>query len=151
MTVQAAITDATERACSPGGAAHPFDAVRTGLIGLGVYELGVAAFLAASGALGNVVGSSAPRSDHRLVDLAAFELPLGVGSLAAVRLQSWRAPVLALGSLNWTLRALTRLHGVRSTDRRWLDVVDRATSAVGAGALAWLFSRALRAERWATR
>lgn len=126
--------------------------MRLGLIGFGLLELvrGVASGLTAP--TPTPIGSCAraPREPAR-IERSALDLPLGLALLMAARRRSWRPPVLALGSLSWALRALIRIATPRSAGRRGRSLVEPVIPAVGAGTLGWLFSRAARAERWASR
>lgn len=112
-------------------------------MGLGLYEV-------AAGSLAGLDWSpwalrARRRGGTRALEQASAEVSLGLGSLVALRRRSWRAPILALGGLSWLLRALARPAAVGCYRRSGLG---RVPPAVGAGALAWLFSRAARAERW---
>jgi hypothetical protein len=119
------------------------DLVRAGLIGLGLYEI-VAGFPSGSEELPRALRTSR-RDSSRALQQATVELSFGVASLAAVRQRSWRAPMLALGSLSWLLRAVARGAIVRGHGK---PAPSHALPAAAAGTLAWLFSRATRAERW---
>lgn len=131
---------------SPPHAAPPPDAVRAGLIAFGLYEVarGVAPVSPCPVSYGG-------RGEIDRAERTALDLPLGFALLASVRRRSWRSPLLALGSLSWTLRAVRPLTADRRPGRGWSEAVARAKLTLGAGALGWLFSRASRAERWASR
>jgi hypothetical protein len=123
--------------------------LRLGLIGFGVYQVAIGLFqIAAPGVFFDLLGPFGPRNEHYVLDVAAFELPLGAMLLAAVRLQSWRVPALAFATGHWALHALNHLVDIGAADPRWVGVFDFFALTAGAVALGWLLSHALRAERW---
>lgn len=126
------------------------DADRLGLIGFGLYHLAVGLFMAvAPGAFFELLGPFGERNDHYVRDVAAFQVPLGAALLAAVRLSSWRAPVLAFATFHWALHALNHLVDIGAATPAWVGVADFLLLAAGAAVLGWLLARALRAQRWA--
>lgn len=125
---------------------HRPDTVRAGLIGFGLYEL--ARGIAPAGPC--VAAAATARADNAdRAERAALDLPLGFALLAAVRRRTWRAPLLAVGSLSWTMRAVRQLTGARRSRHASIGRLTGAKMALGAGMLGWLFARASRAERWA--
>lgn len=126
--------------------------MRFGLIGFGFFELarGVASGLTAP-TPSSITSCSRVRRERARIERSALDVPLGLALLMAARRRSWRPPVLALGSLSWALRALIDMTTPRSARRRGRSLVEPVIPAVGAGTLGWLFSRAARAERWASR
>jgi hypothetical protein len=129
--------------------AHPTDGVRVGLLGFGLYQVAVGLLLAIDpGAFLMPLGPAETAGDHYVRELAAFELPLGLALLAALRLRSWRVPTLALATAHWALHAMSHLVDLGTTAPLWLGAVDLAALWIGAALLAWLLARAVRAERW---
>lgn len=81
------------------------------LIVFGVYSVALGVFMLFwPGEFFDSLGAFGVRNDHYIFDNAAFELPLGLLLLAALRWLSWRVPALAFASLHWALHALS--HGV---------------------------------------
>jgi hypothetical protein len=141
------------KGAAPGcKAVQASDPVWYGLIGFGLYQVTIALVMAVDpGAFFDLVGPFGARNDHYVVDVATFELPLGVALLAATRLRSWRVPVLAFAALHWALHALNHLADISAADPGWIGVFDFLALTAGAAALTWLCVLAVRAERWATR
>jgi hypothetical protein len=134
-----------------GGMARGAGAVGLGLIGFGLYQLAIGLFqVVAPGAFSDTLGPFGSPNAHYVRDMATFELPLGALLLAAVRLPSWRVPALAFATAHWVLHAISHLVDIGEADPRWVGVFDFVALTAGAGVLAWLFSHALRAERWSS-
>lgn len=126
------------------------DADRVGLIGFGLYHLAIGVFMVVDpGTFYEVLGPFGERNDHYVRDVATFEVPLGAALLAAVRLRTWRAPVLAFATLHWTLHAVNHLVDIGAAATVWVGVADFVLLTAGAAVLGWLLVRALRAQRWA--
>ena len=124
--------------------------VRTVLVVYGLAQVGlVALMVAAPGTFFEEIGPYGERNDHYIRDVATFQIPLGVALLAAVRQRTWRAPLLAFATLQWTLHSLNHLVDIGAAATVWIGVVDFVLLAAGAAVLGWLLWRALRAERWA--
>src|SRR3954466_12688679 len=84
--------------------------VEVTLIAFGVYSVTLGLFMMfAPGVFFETLGEFGARNDHYIFDNAAFELPLGVLLLAAVRWPSWRVPALAFSTLHWGLHALSHI------------------------------------------
>jgi hypothetical protein len=108
---------------------------------LGVGQLGLGALMAvAPGTFFDAVADFGTRNDHFLRDMATFYLALGVVLLVAVDRPAWRAPVLALGALQYGLHALNHLLDIADADPGWVGPFDFLSLAVVAG----LFLYALR-------
>src|SRR3982751_5454638 len=69
--------------------------VRLALLVLAASQLVLAVWMVADpGSFFDHVGGFGPRNDHYLRDVATFEIALAVCAGFAVRLRSWRVPVL---------------------------------------------------------
>src|SRR5258708_2178862 len=80
------------------------------LIVFGVYSVLLGLFMfVAPGTFFDTLGNFGARNDHYIFDNAAFEFPLGLMMLAAIRWPSWRVPALAFAPLHWGLHALSHL------------------------------------------
>jgi predicted anti-sigma-YlaC factor YlaD len=106
--------------------------VEVALIVLGVYSVLIGLFMiVAPGTFYDTLGNFGVRNDHYIFDVAAFELPLGLMLLAAVRWPSWRVPALAFATLHWGLHALSHIvdphHGAGDWIG-WLEAVGLVTA-----------------------
>jgi hypothetical protein len=84
--------------------------VEVTLIVFGVYSVLIGLFMTfAPGTFFDTLGNFGVRNDHYIFDVAAFELPLGLMLLAAVKWPSWQVPALAFATLHWGLHALSHI------------------------------------------
>jgi hypothetical protein len=113
------------------------------LIVFGVFSVVLGLFmLVAPGPFFDTLGNFGMRNDHYIFDNASFEFPLGVMTLAAVRLPSWRVPALAFATLHWALHALSHIvdpHHAAGESIGWLEAGGLVVSTV-------LLATALRAS-----
>jgi hypothetical protein len=120
--------------------------VRAGLVVFGLYLVGIALFAAvAPETFFEEVGPFGARNDHYIHDVAAFQGAVGVFLLLAVRRPTWRAPALAVASLQFALHALSHLVDIGDADPRWLGVAEFIGLALATAILVWLLVRARRA------
>jgi hypothetical protein len=121
--------------------------VEVTLVVFGVYSVLVGLFmLVAPGTFFDTLGNFGVRNDHYIFDVAAFELPLGLMLLAAVKWSSWRVPALAFATVHWGLHALSHIidpHHAAGDAIGWLE----AGGLVGATALLAIALRASIVER----
>jgi len=94
----------------------------------------------------STVGGFGTRNGHYIFDVAAFELPLGLLYLAAVRWPSWRVPTLAFATLHYVLHAISHLIDIHNAKPAWVGSFDFVVIAIGVAVhtLAWWFSAQLR-------
>jgi hypothetical protein len=124
------------------------DLVAAGLVGFGVYNLALGALMVgAPGLFFEVIGPFGERNDHYTRDTATFSLALGAITLIAVRRSSWRAPVLAVLAIQFTLHALNHLVDIDAARPAAAGPVDFALVTLGAVLASLLAVRALREER----
>jgi len=117
--------------------------VRTGLILLGVYQLALAIFMAvAPGTFHSAIGPFGSTNDHYLRDLATYNAAFGAGSLIAVRLASWRIPVLALTVMQFALHSVNHLVDIDKADPTWVGYFDFFALALTTAMLVWLLALA---------
>lgn len=116
--------------------------VEVTLIVFGVYCLLIGLFMiVAPGTFYDTLGNFGVRNDHYIFDVAAFELPLGLMLLAAVKWQTWRVPALAFATVHWGLHALSHIidpHHAAGDAIGWLE----AGGLVGTTALLAIALRA---------
>lgn len=106
--------------------------VVTVLLVYGIYStlLGLA-MIVAPGFFFDTVGGFGARNDHYIFDTAAFELPLGLSYLAAIRWPGWRVPVLAFATLHYVLHAISHLIDLATANMYWVGVFDFVVIAIG--------------------
>jgi hypothetical protein len=120
-----------------------FDFVRAGLVLLGAYGVGLAIFMAAApGTFHSSIGPFGPTNDHYLRDLATYTGALGVGALIAVRLPSWRIPVLAMTVIQFALHSVNHLFDINKADPTWIGYFDFFAIALATAQLTWLLALA---------
>jgi hypothetical protein len=79
------------------------------------------------------IGKYGVENSHYVGDVGAFTLAYGLGLLVAIRVPSWRVPVLALGAIWFGFHALNHAFDTgeaRSEARGWGDTI-----AIAAGGL----------------
>lgn len=120
------------------------------LLVFGFYSVGLGLFMiAAPDVFFDTLGTFGIRNRHYIFDNAAFELPLGLLLLAALRWPSWRVPALAFATVHWALHALSHLVDTNhraGTDIGWLEFAGLVIST-GWLAVALWFSLAEGATR----
>ena len=115
------------------------------LVLFGALAFGTGLWLIASpGTFFDQIAPFAPRNDHFMRDIGTFELALGAAFFIAVRLPSWRAPVLFFAAVQATAHAINHLVDISETDPGWLGPFNFAVIAATAVALWWLVSVAWR-------
>jgi hypothetical protein len=100
----------------------------------------------ATGSFFDAVADFGPRNDHDLRDVASFYLAAGIALAIAAGRPSWRAPVLALVTLQYGFHALNHLLDVGDADPSWIGPFDAALLIATTGLLAVLLRAALRDE-----
>jgi hypothetical protein len=94
------------------------------------------------------VGPFGPYNEHYVRDVAAFELPLGLLLLAALRWPSWRLPALAFATAHWALHALSHLLDIaRATPGLLVGVLDFVAISLGTAVLGWALVRTARTSK----
>jgi hypothetical protein len=75
------------------------------------------------------IGTYGVENSHYVGDVGAFVLAYGIALLIAIRVPSWRVPVLALGAIYYGLHALNHVFDTgeaRSEARGWGDTIGIA-------------------------
>lgn len=102
------------------------------LIIYGVYSTVVGLWmLAAPDLFFETVGGFGVQNSHYILDLAGFELPLGLMYFAAIRWSSWRVPTLAFATAHYVLHSISHLLDIGDAAIPWLGVAEFATIATG--------------------
>lgn len=127
---------------------HRETAIRAGLAVLGASSLLTALLMVAdpSGFLDEVGGFGAA-NDHLVRDVSTWVAAYGAALLLAVRLVSWRVPVLALGVAQGVLHAANHVADAGIASPSWKGAVNVAVLGGITLVTAWLLVAARREER----
>jgi uncharacterized membrane protein len=90
------------------------------------------------------IGPYGPRNDHYMGDLGTFYLAQGAVTLAAVRIVSWRVPLLAFAVLQYALHTVNHLIDVGEADPEWLGPANLASIGLTTALLGWMLVAARR-------
>ena len=133
---------------APAVTSHRETAIRVGLAVLGVSSVLTAFLMVAdpSGFLDEVGGFGAA-NDHLVRDVATWVAAYGGALLLAVRLASWRVPVLALGVAQGILHAVNHLADAGIATPSWKGLTNVAVLGGITLVTAWLLVAARREER----
>jgi hypothetical protein len=138
----------TTTAAPAGAHSHRETAIRAGLAVLGASSLLTALLMVAdpSGFLDEVGGFGAA-NDHLVRDVATWVAAYGAALLVAVRLVSWRVPVLALGVAQGVLHAVNHLADAGIASPSWKGLANVAVLGGITLVTAWLLVASRREER----
>ncbi|MGH2831960.1 MAG: hypothetical protein ACRDK2_04220 [Solirubrobacteraceae bacterium] len=118
--------------------------VTVGLVTFAVLQLALGLFMAVSPhAFYKQIGPFGAFNSHYIRDVATFYLAIGVGLALAVRQRSWRVPVLALTTVQYTLHSLNHLLDIGKAHPAWTGYFDFFSIAAASALLAWLLYVAL--------
>jgi hypothetical protein len=117
--------------------------VSVGLIAFAVIQLGLAVFMAVSPhGFYTAIGPFGSFNGHYIRDVASFYGAIGVGLLLALRRISWRAPVLAITTIQYALHSVNHLIDIGKAHPTWTGYFDFASLAGATLLLAWLWRAA---------
>jgi hypothetical protein len=138
----------TTTTAAPAAHSHRETAIRAGLAVLGASSLLTALLMVAdpAGFLDEVGGFGAA-NDHLVRDVATWVAAYGAVLLLAVRLVSWRVPVLALGVGQGVLHAANHLADAGIASPSWKGLANVAVLGGITLVTAWLLVAARREER----
>jgi hypothetical protein len=100
----------------------------------------------APGSFFDAIADFGPRNDHFLRDVASYYLAAGIALAIAAGRPSWRAPVLALVTLQYGFHALNHLLDIGDADPSWVGPFDAVLLIATFGLLAVVLRAALREE-----
>jgi hypothetical protein len=127
---------------APRTAAPPGTLV-VGIAVFAVLELALAVFMAASPhAFYTAIGPFGTFNAHYLRDVASFEGAIGIALVVSLRRPSWRAPVLALTTIQYALHSLNHLLDIGHSHPAWTGYFDFFSLAAATVVLAWLWRAA---------
>jgi len=133
---------------APAVTSHRETAIRVGLAVLGASSLLTALLMVAdpSGFLDEVGGFGAA-NDHLVRDVATWVAAYGAALLIAVRLLSWRVPVLALGVAQGVLHAVNHLADAGIASPGWKGMGNVVALSALTLVTAWLLVAQRREEQ----
>jgi len=70
------------------------------------------------------IGPFPPQNDHFIRDAAALSFVIGLAAFGAVRVRSWRLPVLAGMAIQNGLHSISHLVDIDNADPEWVGVLD---------------------------
>ena len=118
---------------------------RVAALGLGLYQLALAAFQAfLPEDFYEYVGPYGVFNRHFLQDVAAYEAALGAGLLLSVARPGWRAPVLTVAAFHYGFHTISHLVDAGESDPGWVGPAEAVALAAGTALLAWLAVLAAR-------
>jgi uncharacterized membrane protein len=121
--------------------------MRNLLLVLGAYHLGLGLLMVfAPGTFFEEIAAYGVQNDHYIRDNATMYLAFGIAGLAALRLPSWRFPVLAVFALQAGLHAINHLYDIGRAHPKRDGPIDFVLVGLSAAVLGWLAWRAARAE-----
>ncbi len=116
-----------------------------GLAAYGVYHLALGLLMVIDpGTFFSEIGPFGVQNDHYIGDLATYNLAAGAVLLAAIRLRSWRVPVLALLLIQFALHSINHLIDIDEATPESVGVADFVGLVVGTALLAVLLVVARR-------
>lgn len=125
-------------------AAHPDQTaspqLMAGLVSFAALQIGLGAFMGfAPHAFYETVGPVGPANDHYVRDVATFYAAIGIGLAVAVRRPSWRAPMLAVSTIQFALHSANHLLDIGRAHPRFVGYIDFAAIAAATVQLALLW------------
>jgi hypothetical protein len=116
-----------------------------GLVGFAAVQFALAIFMAlAPHEFYTAIGPFGARNDHYVRDVSTYNAALGAGFAIAVRRPSWRVPVLAITTVQFTLHSLNHLLDIGGAHPEWIGYFDFFALAAAVLQLAWLLRAAAR-------
>ncbi len=116
-------------------------------VGVGVfaaYQLLLAAFMAlAPHTFFTDIGPFGSRNDHYVRDIATYNAALGFALAVSLRQSTWRIPVLALTTVQFTLHSINHLVDIDRAHPTWNGYFDFFSLTALSLLLAWLSRKAM--------
>lgn len=122
--------------------------LKAGLVAFAAVDLGLALFMAlAPHAFYRAIGPFGARNDHYLRDVATFYAAVGVTLALAVGRPSWRAPALAISTIQFGLHSLNHLLDIGKAHPAWVGYFDFFSLLAATVMLGWLWRISATAGR----
>jgi hypothetical protein len=120
------------------------DAVTAGVALLAFYSLALALFMVVlPHTFYTSIGPFGQRNDHYIRDNATFSAAIGFGLLLALRLRSWRVPMLAVTTIQFALHSINHLVDIDTAHPAWTGYFDFFSLALSTVMLAGLVRLAM--------
>lgn len=115
-----------------------------GIAAFAAVELGLALFMALAphAFYAEGIGGFDSYNPHYIRDVASFEGAIGIALVLALRRSSWRVPVLALTTMQFTLHSLNHLIDIGNAHPVWTGYLDFFSLAGASVLLGWLWRQA---------
>ena len=122
--------------------------LRASLIVFAALDIGLALFMAvAPHAFYRAIGPFGVSNSHYVRDVATFYGAVGIVMAMSVSRSSWRAPVLAVSTIQFALHSLNHLVDIAKAHPAWAGYADFFSLLAGTAILAWLWRIATLADR----
>jgi hypothetical protein len=96
-----------------------------GLWLLGAYNIGLALWMAiAPHTFFTALGPFGSYNSHYIRDTATFSAAFGIGLLVAIRVPSWRAPMLGISTAQFALHSINHLVDIGRAHPGWVGYFD---------------------------
>ena len=136
----------SKRSPTPSRAA--LSTLRVSLAAFAALDIGLALFMAlAPHAFYRAIGPFGVSNAHYVRDVATFYGAVGIATAMAVSRPSWRAPVLAISTIQSALHSLNHLIDIAKAHPAWAGYADFLSLLAGTAILAWLWRIAALADR----
>ena len=121
--------------------------LQAGLVLFAALDIGLALFMGfAPHAFYSAIGPFGESNAHYVRDVASFYAAIGVAMAIAVSKPSWRAPVLAISTIQFALHTLNHLIDIAKAHPAWAGYADFFSLLAGTAILAWLWHTAAMDE-----
>jgi hypothetical protein len=122
--------------------------LQVSLVVFAAVDLGLAFFMAiAPHAFFKAIGPFGASNSHYVRDVATFYAAIGIALGVAVSRPSWRAPALAVSTIQFALHSVNHLIDIANAHPEWTGYADFFSLLGGTAILAWLWRTAAAAER----
>jgi hypothetical protein len=138
------MTAAHQHADAPALASrHAPSTLLAGLLAFALVQLALSLFMAAAPhGFFTAVGPYGTYNGHYIRDVSTFYAAIGACLLVAVRVPSWRAPVLAVTTIQYALHSLNHLLDIARAHPAWTGYFNFFSLAAATVLLGWLWRAA---------
>ena len=133
---------------SPTPSQAALSTLRVSLVAFAALNIALALFMAAAPhAFYRAIGPFGISNPHYVRDVATFYGAVGIVMAMSVSRPSWRAPVLAISTIQFALHSLNHLVDIARAHPAWAGYADFFSLLAGTAILAWLWRIAALADR----